>query len=54
MNDEQDILADALARLKGQQIPPAPPGEVVEQTLQQLSAAQGAPVRPAARDARRW
>jgi len=40
MNDEQDILADALGQLKGQKIPEAPPPEVVEQTLRQLAEVQ--------------
>jgi len=40
MKDSKDILADALAQLKGQDIPRDPPQEVVDRTLQSLAQAK--------------
>ena len=40
MKDREDILADALAQLKGQDIPTKPPQEVVDRTIQSLAKAK--------------
>jgi hypothetical protein len=42
MKDRKDILADALAQLKGQHMPTKPPQEVVDRTIELLAEARAA------------